>query len=189
MTKINDYLWYLPHEPLADDPRDIAMLQETFNVPIVEAVRGSLAELGYELKSSDVMVRLDDRLDRTADTFYANVRFIRYVSPDVIARVHFEHLEWAHFLVNSDQHRYAINLDRFKLSDPERQIVAPQWEGRLHTRISSRPDPQWLEHTGQDQVWVYRSVPDLEQQLALFLDKFRERGIAWLEDPNTMGVE
>lgn len=189
MTKINDYLWYLPHMPEIGDPPDIGMLQQTFNSPIVEALKVPLSELGYELKSSDVMVRLDDRLDRTADTFYANVRFIRYLTPDVITRVHFEHLEWAHFLATSGDHRYVINLDRFKLLDPENQIAERQWEGRLHTRMSSRPDVHILEHAGQDQIWVYQQVADLDQQLALFRDKFRERGMAWLEDRRTMGVE
>lgn len=185
MAKINDYLWHLPHESQADDPPDVALLQQAFNMPIVEVLQQPLAEMGYELKSSDVMVRLDERMDNTADTYYANVRFIHYMAVDVITRVHFEHLEWAHILSTSEAHRYVINLDRFKLSDPERQIVAPQWEGRLHTRMSNRPH-RILEHSGPDQVWEFRTLPELDQQLTLFLDKFREMGQRWLENENTM---
>src|SRR5690606_37551006 len=71
MTKINDYLWHLPHEPLPDDPPEIARLQEAFSAPLVATVEGALDEMGYRLSSSDILVRLDDRLDNTADTYYA----------------------------------------------------------------------------------------------------------------------
>ncbi len=188
MTKINDYLWHLPHEPSVDDPPDVGLLQECFNGLIVAMLEEPLAALGYELKSSDVVVRLDDRVDNTADTYYANVRFIRYLRPDVMARVHFEHFEWAHFLPGSQEHRYVINLDRFKISDPATQMVVPQWEGRLHTRMSNRID-YVLEHSGPDQVWTFRTSREFERQLALFMDKFKEVGIPWLEDPRTMGAD
>lgn len=184
MTRINDYLWHLPHEPLADDPPDVALLQEAFNAPVVAAVERPLAALGYRLSSSDVTVRLEDRLDYTADTYHANVRFLAYLQPDVIARVHFEHGEWAHFLASSDTHRYAINLDRFKVSDPRTQVAVPAWGGRLHTRVSSRPGA--LHFEGEDQFWAYRSPGELAEQLLLFLDKFERLGRAWLEDEATM---
>ncbi len=185
MTKINDYLWHLPHTPLPDDPPDINTLQGVFYAPIVAAIREPLSELGYELKSSDVVVRLDDRVDHTLDTYYANVRFIHYLQSDIITRVHFEHAAWAHFLPNSDEHRYYINLDRFKVSDLSTQMAIPAWPGRLHTRMSNRVGDV-LHHDGEDQIWIYHSAEDLSAQLELFIKKFTELGKLWLDDPATL---
>ncbi|MBN1429703.1 MAG: hypothetical protein JXB07_15140 [Anaerolineae bacterium] len=181
MTKINDYLWHLPHEPLIDDPPDVALLQGAFNTPIVALLKDSFAETGYQLNSSDVIVKLDGRLDNTQDTYYANVRFIRYLQSDVLVRVHFEHTEWAHFLPPQAEHRFFINLDRFKIADPATQIVVPAWSGRLHTRISSHAE-YVLEHKGDDQVWVYSSQREFEDRLALFWEKFIHLGRDWLEN-------
>src|SRR5437764_15034207 len=108
MTKVNDYLWMMPHTPLADDPPDVNLLPQNFNRPIIGALQEALERLGYELKTSDVMVKLADRQDRTFDTYFANVRFIKYLTVDIIARVHFEHGEWAHFLPQSKTHQYSI---------------------------------------------------------------------------------
>ncbi len=182
MTRINDYIWQLPHNPLPDDPPDVAALQQSFNMPIAAALEQPLAALGYILKSSDVMVKLQDRVDRTFDTYLANVRFIRYLRSDVIARVHFEHGEWATILPGNVVHRYTINLDRFKIIDPSTQQVVPGWQGRLHTRVSSR-DAYVLEHDGEDQIWAFSTAEQLERQLALFLDKFTRLGVPWLESP------
>lgn len=184
MARINDYLWHLPHEPEPDDPPEIALLQEAFNVPLSAAVESALGEMGYRLSSSDVLVRLDDRLDNTADTYYANVRFVAYLQPDVLARVHFEHGEWATFLAGSDIHHYTINLDRFKVRDPYSQVAVPAWGGRLHTRVSNRPGV--LHHDGEDQIWAYTSEAELAGQIRQFLEKFERLGRAWLEDPATM---
>lgn len=185
MTKINDYLWHLPHTPLADDPPDVAALQQMFNQPIIDLLEGPLEEMGYRLGSNDVMVRLDDRLDHTADTYYANVRFVSYFRPDVIVRMHFEHTEWALVLPNCEQHQYFINLDRFKVRDPATQVVVPAWPGRLHTRMSNQPGDA-LHHSGEDQVWCFAAPDELEAQLRLFLDKFERLGRPWLEDARTM---
>lgn len=181
MTKINDYLWQLPHDHLVDDPPEVALLQETFNAPIVALAQDSFAEIGYALKGSDVMVKLDNRFDNTQDTYYANVRFIHYVQSDILVRVHFEHAEWAHFLPQSEEHRFFVNLDRFKIADPATQMVVPAWHGRLHTRMSSRSE-YVLEHTGEDQVWKYSSLRQFEDLLTLFWEKFIHLGRDWLED-------
>ena len=183
MTRINDYLWHLPHPATADDPPDIHALQGAFNAPLVAALEGPLAALGYSLSSNDIAVQLDSREAYAQDTYRANIRFICYLEPDVIARVHFEHVEWAHFLVGSETHRYFINLDRFKLADPDNQIPLPAWSGRLHTRMSSLPDR--LHHDGEDQLWAYGSALELDAQLHLFLDKFDRQGRRWLEDRAT----
>lgn len=185
VTKINDYMWQMPHEPLADDPPDVQMLNQMFNAPVAAGVERALEEMGYRLTSSDVLVRLDDRIDHTADTFYANVRFITYLQPDVLARVHFEHGEWAHFLPDSETHHYSINLDRFKVQDPSTQVAVPAWGGRLHSRMTSRRDPV-LHHDGEDQIWTYSTPGELAEQLMLFLEKFERLGRPWLEDPKTM---
>lgn len=181
MTKINDYLWQLPHDPLAGDPPEVALLQESFNGPIVALAKDPFAEIGYALKSSDVMIKLDNRLDNTQDTYYANVRFIHYVRSDILVRVHFEHMEWAHFLSQNEEHHFCINLDRFRIADPATQMVVPAWPGRLHTRMSSRSE-YVLEHTGEDQIWVYSSLQQFEDLLTLFWEKFIHLGRDWLED-------
>ena len=182
MTRINDYLWELPHSALPDDPEEVLLLQQEFNSPLVAALEGPLRDMGYELKSSDVAVRLDERFDRTLDTYYANVRFIRYLRSEVITRVHFQHTAWGLVLPSHHEHRYYINLDRFKIADPVTQTLVPAWSGRLHTRMSNRPG-DILEHNGEDQIWCYLSAEDLEQQLQLFLDKFARLGRPWLENP------
>lgn len=181
MTKINDYLWQLPHDALVDDPPEVALLQDIFNAPLVTLVKDSFAKIGYELKSSDVIVKLDNRLDNTQDTYYANVRFIHYVQSDILVRVHFEHMEWAHFLVQNEEHRFVINLDRFKISNPTTQMVVPAWEGRLHTRMSSLSE-YVLQHTGEDQIWTYSSLGQFEDLLTLFWEKFIHLGRDWLEN-------
>lgn len=188
MTRINDYIWHLPHASLADDPPDVAALQQSFNQPLADGLESPLGELGYRLSSSDVVVRLDaheSEPTRTADTFLANVRFIAYLQEDVIVRVHFEHAEWAHYLADRTAHSYTINLDRFKVQDPATQVAVPAWEGRLHTRMSNRPGE--LHHAGGDeQIWIFRSADELEAQMQAFVEKFRTLGHPWLTDPGTM---
>lgn len=181
MTKINDYIWHLPHDPLPDDPPDIDLLQKAFNAPLVGLLKENFSQLRYELKSSDVLVRLDEKPDNTVNTYYANVRFIRYLSPDVIVRVHFQHMEWAHFFPLSNIHQYSINLDRFKFTNPQTQQALPDWEGRLHTRISNRPQ-MVLEHEGEDQIWSYETPQQFEDQMSLFWEKFIQLGQDWLEN-------
>src|SRR5574341_2464005 len=149
MPNLTDSLWDIPHQATSDDPPDVDALQKAFNQPIAALLQEPFKQLGYDLKSSDVLIRLDERVDNTADTFYANVRFIRYLRPDVLTRVHFQHMEWALILPQSDQHDFVIILDRFKLIDPRTQQVMPDWEGRRHMRVSSRPD-YVLEHDGAD---------------------------------------
>ncbi len=183
MTRINDYLWHLPHPASADDPPDVSALQQAFNAPVAAALEEPLAALGYALSSSDIAVQLDSREAYAQDTYRANVRFICYLEPDVIARVHFEHVEWAHFLMESETHRYFVNLDRFKLADPANQIQLPAWPGRLHTRMSCLPDR--LHHDGEDQLWAFDSALTLDAQLQLFLAKFDRQGRRWLEDRAT----
>ncbi|HEC21909.1 MAG TPA: hypothetical protein ENI95_03210 [Chloroflexi bacterium] len=180
MTRINEYLWQLPHTPLEDDPPDVGLLQQVFNEPIVAALEEPLAALGYHLNSNDIMVHLDAPVEHTRHTYHANVRFIRYLRADVITRIHFEHSEWAHFLPGSDLHHYFINLDRFKVADPTTQVVVPAWPGRLHTRLSRLPGQ--LQHTGEDQIWSFTSVAELEQQIGLFLEKFTSLAKPWLEN-------
>src|SRR5574341_143847 len=123
MPNAPDYRWEVPHQATSDDPPDVDALQKAFNQPVVALLQEPFKQLGYDLKSSDVLIRLDERVDNTADTFYANVRFIRYLRPDVLTRVHFQHMEWALILPQHDQHQYAINLDRFKVADPQTQVV------------------------------------------------------------------
>lgn len=179
MTKLTDYMWALPHKPEDDDPPEVAALQEAFNVPIARALEELMAAFGYQLDSSDVVVKLDDRIDNTRDTYYANVRFLRYLPPEIIVRVHFEHAEWALFLPEPETHTYFINLDRFKVIPPTQQLV-PAWPGRLHLRMSNIPG-DILEHDGPDQIWQYSSSPEFEEQLLLFLDKFERLGRLQLE--------
>jgi hypothetical protein len=184
MTKINDYLWHLPHQPLDDDPPDVSLLQQAFNMPVVAALEEPLGLLGYQVKGNDVMVKLDERVDGTVDTYYANVRFIAYLEPDVIIRVHFEHVEWAHFLAGHERHRYFINLDRFKVKDPRTQIAIPAWPGRLHTRMSCLP--RKLHHDGEDQIWSFSSAEEFEAHLQLFLDNFQRMGHPWLSESSSL---
>ena len=180
MTRINDYLWQLPHTTMPDDPPDIDALQQSFNVPLVALLEEPFARLGYQLRGSEVMVRLDDKPDNTANTYYAAVRFIHYIQPDVLTRVHFQHDEWALILPTHEQHRFFINLDRFKVTDPRTQIAVPGWEGRLHTRVSNRAD-YVLEHSGEDQIWSFSTPTELEECLTLFWEKFVQMGQDWLE--------
>jgi hypothetical protein len=180
MTRINDYLWHLPHETEADDPPEIAALIAAFSEPIIQTVGGPLAARGYDLSICDVMVKLGERLDNTLDTYYANVRFVKYLQPNIMTRVHFEHTEWALFWPQPETHHFFINLDRFKTVDATRQAV-PAWEGRLHTRLSNLPgDALFFE--GMDQQWTFTSPAELSEQLAFFLDKFERLVISWLED-------
>ncbi len=185
MPKITDYLWEIPHTPTLDDPPDVDALQKAFNLPIAVLLQEPFKQLGYDLKSSDVIIRLDERVDNTADTYYANVRFIRYLRPDVLVRVHFQHAEWALILPQQVGHNYFINLDRFKVTDPRTQIAVPDWEGRRHMRISNRPE-YVLEHDGEDQVWAFTTQQEFEDQLNLFWEKFMRMGQEWLEDPHSL---
>lgn len=185
MTKINDYLWYLPHAPLDDDPEDVGLLQQNFNAPVAAMLEAPLSAMGYKLTSNDIMVKLDERLDGTADTYYANVRFIAYLQPDIIMRVHIEHAEWAHFLYDNETHRFYINLDRFKVQSPDTQVVVPAWSGRLHTRMSNDPQTR-LHHDGNDQVWTFTSGEELEAAMQLFQQKFNDFGHPWLSDLATL---
>ena len=191
MTRINDYLWHLPHIDDPADPPDISRLQQSFNAPIVAGLEGPLGELRYQLKSNDVMVNLENQIDvvdenaELKNTYIANVRFIAYLEPDVIARVHFEHGEWAQVLSTRDTHIFYVNLDRFKVQDPRTQVAVPAWHGQLHSRMSSDPNGG-LHHNGEDQVWSYDSGARLEELLQLFLTKFRQMGHAWLADRASM---
>lgn len=180
MTKITDYLWSLPHEPESDDPPEVAMLQEAFRDPVVATLQGPLEAMGYELEGSDVVIKLDERVDYTYDTYYANVRFLRYLLPDVITRVHLQHAEWGLLLPEAETHLFFINLDRFKVLGPTQHLV-PAWPGRLHTRMSALPGDVF-EHDGPDQIWQYASTEELAQLLDLFLDKFERLGRPWLEN-------
>ncbi len=191
MTKINDYLWQLPHPPSFDDPPDVTELQQRFNAPIAAALEEPLAEMGYALKSNDVAVQLNaPPIDIPGDTggthffFIANIRFICYLQTDIITRVHFEHASWSILLPQHKEHQYYINLDRFKISDPATQRVVPSWSGRLHTRMSNRPGV--LHHAGEDQIWMFSSGEQLEQQLQQFLELFSNAGKLWLEDTATL---
>lgn len=188
MTKINDYLWQLPHTPSFDDPPDVTELMQRFNTPIVAALEHPLSELGYALTSNDIVVRLDaPPVQLPVDTaevvniFVANVRFIKYLQEDIITRLHIEHANWSSYLPDKDLHRYYINLDRFKITDRQTQTVVPSWAGRLHSRMSNLPG-EILHHDGEDQIWVFESAEQMEQQLQLLLDKFTRLGRLWLED-------
>lgn len=180
MTRINDYLWQLPHVTAPDDPPDVDALQQAFNTPLIALLEDPFAKLGYELKGSEVMVKLDDKPDNTANTYYASVRFIHYLQPDILTRVHFQHDEWALIMPGNARHRFFINLDRFKVTDPRTQVTVPGWEGRRHTRVSNLPE-YVLEHNGEDQIWVYSTPTELEEGLTLFWEKFVQLGQDWLE--------
>lgn len=183
MTRVNDYLWQLPHEAEADDPPDIAALIEAFNQPFIDLLGEPMAAHGYTLSGSDVMVKLDEEPEDTtaaATTYYANVRFVKYLTPNIMTRVHFEHNTWALLMPKPEMHQFFVNLDRFKIVDATKQVV-PSWEGRLHTRLSSTPgDVLFFED--MDQIWTYRSSAELDQLLALFVEKFEALVIGWLED-------
>lgn len=171
-------MWYLPHEPEADDPPEVAALAADFNQPIMEAVGGILGTQGYQLSNSDVMIKLTEVIEGTADLFQANVRFIKYLQPDIMTRIHFEHMDWALILPDSDTHRFFVNLDRFKVVGDTRQTV-PAWEGRLHTRLSSTPGDVFF-FEGMDQQWAYSSLDELETLMSEFLGKFERLVIPWL---------
>lgn len=184
MTRVNDYLWLIPHDPLADDPPEISVLIQVFVEPLIQILSEPLAAHGYNLSDCDVMVKLDERFDDTYDTFYANVRFVKYLQPNIMARVHFQHNEWALFLPQPDVHHYFINLDRFKTLDHTMQAV-PAWEGRLHTRLSNLPGDV-LQFEDLDQQWTFTTPADLAGQMGFFLDKFKRLVVPWLE--NLVGV-
>ena len=185
MTKINDYIWQLPHTPLDDDPPDINILQQDYNLPIAEHLKNPLGDLGYELKTSDIAVRFDEFSEHGGNMYTANVRFIRYLTPEIIVRVHFEHDGWAHTIEDHHIHRFYINLDRMKLRDVKTQMMVSAWGGRIQTRMSNRPGI--LHRTGDDQLWQYASAEAFDQQMELFLSNFVGVGQAWLEDPTTFG--
>lgn len=187
MTKINDYLWELPHTPQDDDPEDVSTLIQVFNTPLAEALSAPMQELGYSLRSNDVQIPPDmmvmESMGDLSNVYRANLRFIRYLRPDVIVRVHFEHESWSRHLGGSETHVFFVNLDRFKVVDPATMQVVPAWEGRRHMRMSCMPGGS-LEHDGLDQHWSYSSAGQLEGLLTIFLDKFRGPGRDWLEDPS-----
>ncbi|MGF1507619.1 MAG: hypothetical protein ACFB51_21205 [Anaerolineae bacterium] len=182
MPRINSYLWELPHTPEADDPADIAALQAAFSQPVITHVEAPLGVLGYALRSSDIIVPPDKQvmMAELADVYKANVRFIKYLTPDIIARVHYEHDEWALRLPQSEQHIFVIILDRFRLADPSTMMPEPAWEGRLNSRVSSLPG-EMLHYSGRDQLWSYTTPGELTDLLNRFLQKFTQAGVAWLE--------
>ena len=186
MTRINEYLWHLPHQRSMDDPPEVGSLTSEFNDPILYAVSESLAAQGYNLSTNDVMVKLDGRVDNTFDSFYANVRFMKYLSPDILVRVHFEHVDWALFFPDSDAHTFYVNLDRFKTVNAQTQQMVSDWEGRLHTRLSSNPDDA-LHFADIDQLWQYSSPDERDARIGLFLDKFERLAVPWLEDLSRVG--
>ncbi len=188
MTKVNDYLWEIPHEPLPDDPPEVAVLQRVFNLPLARALVEPLGEIGYTLTSSDVLIPPDSdvTLDRRENYFRANVRFARHPRPDIVLRVHFEHANWSHRLAQASHHTFYINLDRFKLTDVTLRIPEPAWPGRLHTRMSSLPGTG-LHYEGDDQEWFFTEEGGMDIQIARFLDKFRRLGDPWLSDERTYG--
>lgn len=180
MTRINDYIWHLPHDPEPDDPADVGVLAQIFNNPIVDRLSGPLGDSGYTVSANDIMVKLDEMADNMHFTYYANVHFVKYLRPDVLTRVHFRHDMWARFLPTADTHTYFIHLDRFKIADQRTKQTVPMWEGRLHTRMSNMPGEK-VQFDGDDQIWRYGDVAELDQQLALFLDKFSRAAQPWLE--------
>ncbi len=181
MTRINDYVWQLPHDPEPDDPLEIATVITEFIQPIVQTLTEPMATHGYNLSTSDVLVNLDNQFDevRTRDTYLANIRFIKYIQPTILTRVHFQHASWALFLPNPERHQYYVNLDRFKVVDTTQQVV-PAWEGRLSSRLASQSD-DILHAQLADEKWAYASPGELDQQLALFLEKFARLILPWLE--------
>ena len=187
MTRINDYIWHMPHTPEVDDPEDVAALQRLFNQPIQQTLEQPLSELGYTLSISDIHVPPDKvvAMATMANTYKANVRFVKYLSETIMVRIHFEHDEWALRIPTSDSHRFVVNLDRFKVQDRSTMIVEPDWPGRLTTRISNAPTTT-LHYTGEDGLWEYETVSELVAHLERILEKFQTAGQAWLEDPATM---
>lgn len=188
MTKVNDYLWQLPHEPAFDDPPDISALISAFNAPVLALIEGPLADRGYQLSASDIIVPPDSEVHLFAEMgklYRANLRFVRYLSPEIMLRVHFETMPWSVGLPTATRVSYVINLDRFKLSNLQTRQPESGWPGRLHTRVSSRPDAA-LHHEGDDQVWNFSHSAELQSQLHLFLFKFSQYGDAYLSDPSTM---
>lgn len=183
MTKINDYLWHLPHTPTPDDPRDVTTLQQMFNQPIMDILTEPLAEHGYTLSVSDVLVPPDKLVlqSELANVYKANVRFAHYLDDLTIARVHFEHDEWAERLPGADEHVFTITLDRYRVTDRSTMVAEPNWPGRLLTKVSSVPGDA-LHYTGRDQLWRYNSGEQLAAHLALFLRKFEAAGLGWLHD-------
>lgn len=182
MTKINDYIWQLPHTPTDDDPSDVATLIQVFNNPIVSILEKPLKKMGYKLRSSDVIVPPDQLVIMAEmDNIYkANVRFIKYISKDVIARIHFEHDEWNGRLPQADQHIFVVNLDCFKFSDKKQHIVDKNWDGRKHAQMSSEFFGS-INATGRDVLWVYNNQGELEGHLDTFMEKFKSNGKNWLE--------
>lgn len=182
MTKINDYIWQLPHTPTEDDPSDVLNLMRVFNLPIVETLEKPLKKLGYKLRSSDVIVPPDQLvlMAETDSVYKANVRFTKYISKDVIARVHFEHDEWNSRLPQSDQHIFVVNLDRFRFSDRKQHIVDKNWGGRKNGQMSSEFFGS-MATTGRDVLWIYENQAALEGLLETFMEKFKGDGTNWLE--------
>jgi hypothetical protein len=78
-----------------------------------------------------------------------------------------------------DVHVFYVNLDRFKVQDAYMTLV-PNWEGRLHTRMSNKPG-NVLHHDGPDQIWAYGNPDELAWLLELFVDKFERLGVPYLE--------
>jgi hypothetical protein len=192
MTRLNEYIWELPHSPTPDDPMEVTSLAQQFNNPLTAHLDEALSTLGYELRSSDIMVPPDkmvlmEDMGSLANTYKANVRYIRYLRPEVITRIHFEHQEWSLGQPNAEQRQFQIILDRFLIADRATMRVEPAWGGRLHTLVSSRPGAAVLHYSGEDKLWTYTNSESLLAAVDAFLDKFRAGGQAWLEDPALMG--
>jgi hypothetical protein len=178
VTRINDYIWQMPHTPESDDPADVAALQQMFNRPIRQKLESAFEQQGYTLSVSDIHIPPDKvvTLADMANTYKANVRFVKYLEETIIVRVHFEHDEWALDLPTSDEHRFVVNLDRFKVRDRATMIAEPAWEGRLTSRISR----------GEESLWTYETVGEFTQQLGRIWEKFEGGAQAWLEDRSTL---
>ncbi len=182
MTKINDYIWQTPHTTTDDDPSDVVELMRVFNTPIVNILAKPLNKLGYKLRSSDVIVPPDQMvlMAKMDNVYKANVRFIKYINKDVMARVHFEHDEWNSRLPQSEQHIFVVNLDRFRFADAKQHIVDRGWSGRKNGQMSSEFFGS-VASTGRDVLWRYQSVAELDGLLDTFMEKFKTDGITFLE--------
>jgi len=183
VTRVNKYLWQLPHEILSDDPPEIARLQSDFNNPLINLVDTRLSELGYELTASEIHVPPDKLvlMMELEDTFKAHVRYIKYLPDNVITRIHFDHDEWSLSFSNSQQHIFVVNLDRFRLADVSTRLVDRDWDGRKHTQVSRFRDAGISAMGDEGRLWYYTNYEELVSLMAVFLDKFTADGQSWLE--------
>lgn len=188
MTKINDYYWQLPHRVEPDDPPEIAILQEEFSMPVVTALQLAMDEMGYHLAGSDIVVPPDTEVTfaRRENFYRANIYFTRYLTPEIMTRVHLQHHDFSQYVDSTPRHLFYVNLDRFKLADTSRRIPEVAWPGRLHSRMSSEQGPSLHHEGGEEQLWLYDTTAELNDLLALLLNKFEDMGRLWLEDSATM---